>query len=384
MYTRPIPTHDDLRELVAENAEVALIVIDANHRVCWSNARTADLLGYSGSELDSADFWSLFDIGTSESRIEAHSAIPILSARRPFTERRTGQARRKDQTHLSVELALTPIVHAGEPMSLVTIHEVAKQRQLEWDNAALHGQLCSLNRMETAQFLTGSILHDFNNVLQAILGNAQQVIESAIDRNGQEALAAIIQATHRGSTLIRRLRGTGNQSSLSEATPRPSVDFVTVVHEALCLLRGALPCGIRLEWSLSPDTPTVSATEIDLHQVVMNLGINAAEAMRAHGGLLRVTLEPEMMLAECAGALAGAAHGQYAKLSVCDSGEGMDAATLGRAFEPFFSTKPREQASGLGLAVVRRIVERLGGSISVQSEPGNGSAFCVRLPASSG
>lgn len=384
MCTRLRLACDNLLAHVAESTPVALIVIDENRRVQWCNSEAVALLGYSASELTSSDFASLVDI-----KAEApHGVVPseptIAFDAGASTLRNVGTAKSKDQRLVPVKLVSLPFEHNGRTMTLLAIHDVTEGQYLERENAALHRQLSALNGLESAQFLTSSILHDFNNILQAILGNVGRAIESTVDTENRKALEAVIQATQRGSTLVRRLRGTSQHGFIGEGPQESPVPFVGIVHEALGLLRGALPAEIRLEWSLNPATPTVSASEIDLHQVVMNLGINAAEAMQAQGGLLRVTLEPEIGALAGTGMLPDVCHKQYAKLCVRDSGLGMDELTLKRAFEPFFSTKPKGRSSGLGLAVVRRIVERLGGDISVQTELGSGTAFCVRLPASTG
>jgi PAS domain S-box-containing protein len=365
------PQCHDIRVLVAEMLPLGALVVDSDERVQWANAEVARLLGYTQDELVGSHLLRLLDANSlSDSRRDVGSAEVTLGGR-TFTR---VQARRKDGSSILVDLTATPLDYQGIQLTCLAVRDATATNKMEVDYEAFHRQINVINRLEAAQFLTGSILHDFNNILTAIYGHAGRALEATESSEVRESLESVLQASGRATKLIARLRGPRRSDPACGPTAEDSTQFVTVTHEALGLLRGAIPQRIRMEWFLHPSTPTVPATETDLHQLVMNLGMNAAEAMSAQGGLLRVTLEPES-------APNPDKSTAYAKLCVSDTGHGMDSATLERAFEPFFSTKTREDSGGLGLSVVRQLVERLGGTISVETAPGRGTAFCVRLPA---
>ena len=149
------------------------------------------------------------------------------------------------------------------------------------------------------------------------------------------------------------------------------------------LLRTTLPARLSIDYQCAANVPTVLADEAQIEQVMLNLVTNAAQAMQWRPGLVRVRVESVMLDEAAANAHPGLRAGRHARLTVSDTGPGMDAATRARIFEPFFTTKPRGEGTGLGLSVVHGIVMAHHGAISVQSTPGMGSTFVVHLPASS-
>jgi CheY-like chemotaxis protein len=154
-----------------------------------------------------------------------------------------------------------------------------------------------------------------------------------------------------------------------------------ITEEAMRLLRAAVPTTVEFQIMLGNDVPVVLADETQVHQILMNLGTNAAHAMREHGGQLTVKLENCTIDAELGTGQSKLSAGQYARLTVIDTGHGMDERTLGKIFEPFFTTKPPGDGVGLGLAVVRGIVNEHKGMITVSSRCGQGTTFQVYFPA---
>jgi len=193
----------------------------------------------------------------------------------------------------------------------------------------------------------------------------------------QEALSQVDQAATRGAALVRQLL----TFSRREEPRRLPVKLQPLVIEALGFLRVTIPGGIRLETSLDPDAPDVLADATQVHQAVMNLGTNAAHAMAARGGVLEVRLDRGVLDRPLATREGELAAGTYARLTVRDTGAGMDAATLERVFDPFFTTKSAGQGTGLGLSVVQRIMRSHQGGIVVSSTPGRGSVFELYFPA---
>jgi len=168
--------------------------------------------------------------------------------------------------------------------------------------------------------------------------------------------------------------------SRTRAGQRVVVDLALVVREALALLQPSLPSQVQVVLEVAPDGGPVLADPTQIHQVVMNLGLNAGQAMREAGGRLTIRLLPAEVVAGRAAPAPGLAPGRYMAMSILDTGKGMDADTVSRIFEPFFSTRPPGEGSGLGLSVVHSIVRNHEGGIAVESAVGEGSSFTVFLP----
>jgi signal transduction histidine kinase len=254
--------------------------------------------------------------------------------------------------------------------------DVTERHHAEEELRRLESRLRQAEKMEALGRLAGGIAHDFNNVLGGIVGYGEMLLQetpegSPLRRYSQNVLTAAA----RGRGLVDQILA----YSRSQRGKRVPVGISQVVAETLELVRGSLPAGIRLEAS-APVTPlAVIGDETQLHQVVMNLCSNAIQAMSA-GGALRVALEAEDMRAVRALSHGALGPGRYVRLSVVDSGSGMDEATLSQIFEPFFTTKEIGRGTGLGLSLVYAIVTDSGGAIDVKSAPGQGSTFTIRLP----
>jgi len=243
------------------------------------------------------------------------------------------------------------------------IGNTLERERMERERERLQEQLRQSQKMEAVGTLAGGIAHDFNNLLLAILGYNDLVLDGLPeDTELRRDALEVRRAAERARQLVGRILTFGRRA---ESEPRP-VDLVPLVREALDLLRAGLPSTIAIEAEL-PDRPVVTrADPSGVHQVVMNVGTNAGQAM-PDGGVLHVMVRAEEQ--------AGWAH-----LRIRDTGCGLDRETAQRIFEPYFTTKESGRGSGLGLAVVHGIVSGLGGAVEVESRPGEGATFDVRLP----
>jgi len=190
-------------------------------------------------------------------------------------------------------------------------------------------------------------------------------------------LGAVLQAGHRATALVRQILAFSRQEKL-ERTP---LELRPIVAESLELLRATIPATTEFITAYAADVPTVLADANQIHQILMNLGTNAWHAVRENKGWIEVRLERCLVDSALAASHPRLRPGLYARLSVSDTGCGMDAATLRRIFEPFFTTKPTGQGTGLGLAVVHGIMENHDGVVTVYSEPGAGTTFHLYFPA---
>ena len=275
------------------------------------------------------------------------------------------------QTYIT-DTTLFPICDdKGKAINLVCIkREVTHEVQLE-------RQLQQAQKMEAIGTLSSGIAHDFNNILGGIYGFSELALRKVpANHRLSEYLRHILEGCERAKDLVRHIL-TFSRSNDEENKP---LDIQIVVKEALKLLRASIPASVEFKFRIQSRRNIVRSTPTQIHQVVMNLCTNAAQAMEKSGGVLEVALANEVLTGrERAYSLSGT-PGDYIRLSVRDSGDGMDHQIQQRIFDPYFTTKAPRGGTGLGLAVVHGIVKSHGGAIHVTSRPGQGTAFHVYFP----
>ncbi len=241
---------------------------------------------------------------------------------------------------------------------------------------AAEAQLRS-QKLEALGTLAGGIAHDFNNALQAISGNnvlARRSLPS--DHPAQAFLSEVETASARASDLVRRIL----TFSRPQEQRREVLELQTVIGEALKLVRATLPAQIAIHAELGQDVPGILADATQIHQLVVNLATNASHAIGSAGGRIDVWLGTTHFDSHSDTASTGLRSGDYAVLHFSDDGCGMSDATIDRIFDPFYTTKPVGQGTGLGLSVVHGIMKGLGGAVIVRSELGHGSTFSLYFP----
>jgi len=265
---------------------------------------------------------------------------------------------------------------------VLTFVDISSLRAMQAEQEALQGQLAQSQKMEALGTLAGGVAHDFNNILAAILGNADLARHDLPrDAPARESLHEISTAARRGRELVRQILAFSRQQPLERAP----VDVRAVVNEACTLLRTALPPQVQLVQDVDCKTPPIQADATQLGQVFVNLGTNAVHALQGRAGSIEFLLDalpaddPTVPLEFGQNCMAKGVC--VVRLRVRDNGCGMTEAVKRRMFEPFFTTKPVGQGTGLGLPVVLGIVEAHGGCISVDSEPGKGTQFSLGFPA---
>jgi len=245
------------------------------------------------------------------------------------------------------------------------------------DKKRLQYQLQQAQKMEAIGTLAGGIAHDFNNILGAIISYTELGLLNISTQDPlRYNLGQVLKAADRAKDLVQQILAFSRQS---EEVRRP-MDVIPVVKEALKLLRATLPVTIEIRQDISTPSGTIMGDPTQVHQILMNLCTNAAHAMRDKGGILTITLEDAVFETDIASWCPELSPGSYLKLTISDTGHGMDGLVLERIFDPYFTTKEAAGGTGLGLAVVHGIVKHYGGSIKVQSELGAGTDFQVFLP----
>ena len=255
--------------------------------------------------------------------------------------------------------------------------EIAEHKRAEEEEDKLKAQIQRAQRMEAIGTLAGGIAHDFNNILTAIIGYTELLrYDLPEDSKAQANLEAIYEAGIRAKDLVHQILTFSRQSE----EERKPLRISAVIKEALKLLRASLPSTIEIRQNLESESDTVLANPTQIHQVLLNLCTNSAQAMREKGGVLEVSLEDADLDSEAAASHPDVKPGGYVKLTVRDTGSGIAPEIVERIFDPYFSTREPEQGTGMGLAVVHGIVESTGGSIVVESKLGKGTAIHVFFP----
>lgn len=255
--------------------------------------------------------------------------------------------------------------------------EIEIRKKFENERAELEKQLFQLQKMETIGTLAGGIAHDFNNILTPILGYTDMALEELpVESNLRFDIEQINNAALRGKDLVQQILTFSREVDFKKKPIR----LQPIISEALNLLKASVPPGVVIKQNLDPRIGTVLADSTHIHQIVMNLFTNANHAMLAKGGTLEVILDSVKIDQRQAEKIRNLKKGEYVRLSISDTGVGMDLKTKERIFEPFFTKKEVGSGSGLGLSVVHGIVNNYGGAIEVESNPGKGTIFRIYLP----
>lgn len=257
--------------------------------------------------------------------------------------------------------------------------EVENHKKTQAEKEAFQAQLFQSQKLEALGTLVGGIAHDFNNMLQSIMGYSEiLLIEKEQGERGHKELQIIIDTGRSGAELIKKLLASSQQG---QVFPTP-LNLNKQTAQMASLISRTLPNLVSLEVDLCDGPTTINADPNQIDQILMNLSINASEAM-PQGGRLRLRTAKTVLAYEDCKICNRIIQGSHVMLSVTDTGQGMDKKTLARAFDPFFSTKQRgsTRGTGLGLSVVQGIVEQHGGHMNCESEPGKGTEFRIYFPA---
>jgi len=272
---------------------------------------------------------------------------------------------RKDGTKVFTEVSISPYELKGEEFWCVILRDMTEKKKLE-------EQLRRAQKMEALGTLAGGIAHDFNNILAAMIGFTEMAKDRALKGSRQEEhLQRVSAAGLRGRDLVRQML-TFSRKSDHDKEP---LQLSGLVKEATKLIRASIPSTITIRVRAGSASDFILADPVQIQQILMNLCTNAAYAMREKGGTLGIELSDcDMPPTEVTG------QGPYVRLVVRDTGAGIPTAIMDKIFDPFFTTKAQGEGTGLGLSVVHGIVEQHEGHITVESTPGEGSAFTVYFP----
>ena len=359
-------------EAFLEFAAQGVVATDGTGRIMLVNAKTEEMFGYRRDEM----LGHTLEVLLPERYRGAHSQ----HRKEFFNEPRTRPmgvgmdlaGRRKDGTEFPVEISLSYIREASRCVALAFITDITERKRLE-------EQLRHTQKLESLGVLAGGVAHDFNNLLTGIMGNASLAAEVVSPSNPARAfLENVVLTTQRAADLTRQLLAYAGKGRFVVS----NVDLSDLVREIANLIQASIPKTVQLRLNLEEGISPVEADASQMQQLVMNLVINAAEAIGESNGTVMVTtglLRVDEHYLRTVLAENEISPGEYVYLEVNDTGCGMDAETVSRIFDPFFTTK--FTGRGLGLAAVSGIIRSHKGAIKVYSAQGKGSTFKVLLPA---
>ena len=374
---------------LVESSTDAILMMDNERRIVSCNRAFLDLFGYKMNEVEGEP---IRIIHKSDDSFRSFAEMFYPMSKEVGFFRAGYEFITKDGTILPVETVTSNIKSDdGSTIGYVSIiRDMTEHKRLE-------AQLRRAQRMEAISTLAGGIAHDFNNILSAVMGYGQ-LAQMKLDPDSEPYadLKEVLQATNRARLLIRQILAIGGD----QEQERQSMQLKYTVKEALKLLRSTLPSTIEIRETYEPDVGIINADPTQMHQVIMNLCTNAGHAMEKSGGILEVRLrnaefglrpigayppawKPYGLEAAPEGARNAEQNvppGLYLKLTVSDTGRGMEPQVLEKIFDPYFTTKEKGEGTGIGLSVVHGIVTQHGGAITVESEQGKGSTFHVYLP----
>jgi signal transduction histidine kinase/ActR/RegA family two-component response regulator len=323
------------------------------------------LPAWNAPQQEPLDKWLMFCVNVS--LLSLMSGIPVgflLNRMSSFLEKEQDLSRR-----------LTAESEDLQAINRQLANEIAERVKTEQEIKRLQSELIQAQKMEAMGTLAGGIAHDFNNILSAIIGYGQLVhIDTSQSSRSLQNIEKLLKAGERARALVQQILAFSRKV---ETVVEP-LNLAETVHETLKMMRALIPANVRLQTDLAGPC-TVMSSSTYIHQILMNLCTNAIHAMGAQGGILEVALKSECLTERDAKAL-NLAPGDYARLTVSDSGCGMTPEVTKRIFEPYFTTKGMGSGTGLGLSVVHGIVKSHDGAITCQSAPNEAASFEVLLP----
>lgn len=359
---------------LAESSPFAILIYQ-DDRYIYVNPAAERICGYTAQELYHMNFWKFVhpeDRLLVEARGKARQSGQTPSTNYEF------RIIAKSGIEKWVILNGATIIYGGKPAGLISVFEITDLKRAVQEKEKLQEQLRQAQKLESVGLLAGGVAHDLNNLLQPIIGYSELLLmDSSQKDTSKRYIRQIISTSERARDLVRQLMAFGRKQVLEIH----SLDLNRVIDDFVRLLRRTLREDIQIKLELSPDIPDIRADRSQVEQILMNLAVNAQDAM-PDGGLLTIGTENAVLDAYMVSQHPEVTPGAYVQLLLSDTGVGMNADTTRKIFDPFFTTKEKGKGTGLGLSTVYGIIRQHEGFIWVYSEPGHGTVFKIFLPVS--
>jgi PAS domain S-box-containing protein len=366
----------DFTSLIIDSTPALYVAIDKEGNVIRMNDTMLHALDYTRDEVSGKPYLSMFVLPEEQEKVQKNFDEIVHNKRKIVTENRVLN---KYGHELICEWYGTPVIKDDVVEFFIGMGiDISARKQAEMESRKLQAQLFQAQKMEAIGTLAGGIAHDFNNILGGIMGYIE-LLKTRIagpDNMTHAYLEGALQGITRASNLVSQMMTFSRQQG---ARLQP-LEMGPLLKEALKLLRSSIPAMVKINYHIAASNDIILADPTQIHQIIMNLCINAAHAMKDKGGMLDIALnhipkgdDTYSRYNELNTDI------EYQELVVRDTGYGIDHHDIDRIFEPFFTTKKRE-GTGLGLAVVYGIVKSIDGVIKVESRPGQGTTFRVFIP----
>jgi PAS domain S-box-containing protein len=359
------------RSLFQNNHAVMWLVDAEDGSIVDANPAAVEYYGWSREQLLGMHLNDINTLSPEEIQVAMAKAMAARCHCFEFKHRRA------DGSIRDVEVFAGPIQVGGRPRLYSIVHDITERKQAEEQQERLQEQLMQAQKLESVGRLAGGVAHDLNNMLSPILGYSEVLLSELEDQDTRcDYVQYIIQAGMRARDLVRQLLAFGRKQTLVVET----VDLNEVAAGFVQLLRRTIREDITIAVTPAPALPLVRVDAGQIEQVIMNLVVNAQDAM-PDGGKIIIETGVMDLDEEYAASHVGVVAGRFVVMAVTDTGFGMDATVREQIFAPFFTTKEKGKGTGLGLAMAYGIVKQHGGNIWVYSEPGQGTTFKIYLPA---
>jgi len=365
-------SEEQYKSLFKNNHSIMLLIDPETANIVDANPAAVSFYGWSYETLTRK---KIFNINTlTEEQVFDEMEKAKMEQRKQFYFRHclaSGEFR-------DVEVYSGPITVHGKELLYSIVYDITARKKAEEEKAALEAQLLHTQKMESIGTLSGGIAHDFNNLLGIILGNAELAMDDLPEWHPiKDNINEIRTASLRARDVVKQLLSFGRKT---DPKKRP-VKFVRIVEDALKFLRSSIPASIEIHQNIPNDTDdTIFADSSQINQVMINLFTNAAHAMEDAGGVITIGIENICLDQISTPFYPDLAPGDYVKLTVSDTGTGIDHEIKDRIFDPYFTTKEVGKGTGIGLSVVHGIVKSHNGAIWVDSKFGEGTTFSILFP----
>ena len=353
-----------------EDSHVAMLIIDPdNEKIVDANSAAVRFYGWTREKLQTM---KTHDINTLPSEeLKKAAEMVVREERNTFLFKH----RRADGSLCEVEVYSGPIEVGGRTLLYSMVYDISRRITIEKEKKILQRKLLQAQKMEAFGQLAGGIAHDFNNILSAVIGFTELALLQ-VEKGGplEDDLQEVYTAGKRAKELVRQILAFARQSG-EEIEP---VGVATIAREVLKLITSSTPSSVEIRQKLTSDS-LVRGNAIQIHQILMNLCTNAVYAME-DGGVLEIEVKDVVTDGTSGISRSQPAPGRSVEIKISDTGCGIPEDIIDSIFEPYFTTKPLGEGTGMGLAMVHGIVESYGGKIEVESTPGRGTVFTVYLP----
>lgn len=379
-------TDESLRHTVSllratiESTADGVMVVGGDSRITIRNKKFQSISGVTDALIEEGDARPVLDdfvarlanpaeFAVVANHLCVHADSPIATEGFRHLELKDGR---------NIEAFVVPQMLDGRCVGhVVCLRDITERRRAEEARHRIETQLFQSQKMEALGSLAGGVAHDFNNLLSVILNYAELLrVKVGGNADAERYVDHMLRAGQRAADLVRQILLFSRRQK-QELRPMRLQDNI---EEGVKLIRATIPRTVELDSSLQYDAPLVLADTTQVHQVLMNLCINAAQAMPERMGRIEISVQLKKMTADSVAAIPEGRAGEYVVLSVSDNGAGMDEDTIGHIFEPFFTTKSKGEGTGLGLAVVHGIIRGHNGFVNVVSRKGEGTTISVYIP----